>query len=302
MNRPVIGLDIGGTNLRMGLVGRDFDASEVAVLPTRNIYETGNTVSALADVIRNYAIRHLSGMLGAIGMGLPSVVNRERTMVYSATNLPGLDGVNIVEELKSRLGVPVVIDHDAYCILAHDIWAGAYPKQGNYIGIYFGTGLGNAIIINGRPYYGRNGTAAELGHMPAAFDETPCSCGNKGCIEMHSCGKAFERLWQNHYNETPIGDVFVRHGGDAALNRFVKAMAVPVSTEVNILDPDAVFVGGGLVHMQGFPRDKFVEAVLANTRKPFPAENLQLVFNQNSPVNGIIGAAQMAYEELDNYR
>lgn len=295
----ILGMDIGGTNTRMGLVNRKYQVSNVEVIRTKTIYSKNNTVLNLIEIIQDYCNRNLDGKKPVmISAGFPSVVDRERKHLYSSTNLPGLDGVNIVDVMSEALEIPVIIQHDAYYLLAYDIYDNQIKNEGTLIGFYFGTGMGNGMFINGEPYVGKNGTACEVGHMPVALSSEPCSCGNKGCIEMFCCGKAFEKLINKNFPDTPIDEIFEKHSDEKVLDDFVRYMAVPVATEVNILDPEFVFIGGGLVQMKGFPKEKLVEYILDNTRKPYPAANLQLIFSKDSPENGIIGAGIEGFRYL----
>lgn len=288
----VLGMDIGGTHFRMGLVDRSFHVEKVQVYASLDIYKTGNTVENFAVCIRKYIEQYAKGdRVLAIAVGCPSVVDARRRSLFSSTNFPGLEGIDLVSELEGRLEYPVFIEHDAYYLLAYDIWKGGLDNKGTIVGCYFGTGLGNAMYINGEPYIGKNGTACELGHLPVPLNDFPCSCGNRGCIEMFSCGKALERIAKEYYPDTFIGDLFLKHRDDAVLKDFVEYMSVAVAAETNILDPDYIFVGGGLVQMDAFPREYLVERVLAHTRKPYPAENLDIRFADPGPENGIIGAA-----------
>ena len=295
----ILGMDIGGTHFRMGLVDESLQVYHLQVYASRAVYESGNTVENFAAYIKEYVKNYGEGFeVLAAAVGCPSVVDRARRRLYSSTNFPGLEGIDLVGELEARLPWKVMIDHDAYYLLAYDMKKSGVGPEGTAIGCYFGTGLGNAMYMDGRPYIGKNGTACELGHLPIPFNDYPCSCGNKGCIEMFSCGKALESLVKEHYPGTPIGQAFREHGRDEALLRFVEYMAVAVAAEVNILDPDWVFVGGGLVQMEAFPKDYFAEKVIAHTRKPYPAENLDLRFTSPGPENGIVGAAIRAFAIL----
>ncbi|MDE6961576.1 MAG: allose kinase [Lachnospiraceae bacterium] len=295
----ILGMDIGGTNFRMGLVDRDLQVHHLRVYPSRKVYESGDTVEQFAACVKEYAGRYGEDFeILAAAVGCPSVVDQKRRKLYSSTNFPGLEGIDLVGELEARLPWKVMIDHDAYYLLAYDMEKSGIKSEGTVIGCYFGTGLGNAMYMDGKPYIGRNGTACELGHLPVPFNNYPCSCGNKGCIEMFSCGKALESIAEEQYPEISIGEVFRVHAGDEVLLRFVEYMAIAVAAEVNILDPDCVFVGGGVVQMEGFPRDYFVEKVIAHTRKPYPAENLDLRFASPGSENGIVGAAIRAFAVL----
>ncbi|MCI6268246.1 MAG: allose kinase [Clostridiales bacterium] len=297
----ILGLDIGGTNLRLGLVDRQLTAHHVEVTSSRALFDSEDTLCALANVIRNYLARHLpDGKPKMICMGLPAVVDKQRRSVLSATNFPGLAGRDIVSEMEGALNVPVIIEHDAYYLLAYDIMANGLKNTGTMLGFYFGTGMGNAMFIDGRPYIGKNGTACEIGHMPVPLSDYPCSCGNKGCIEMYCCGKAFERLAQECFPEENLSDPFVNHPDHPRLIEFVRYMAAVVATEVNMMDPDGVFIGGGLVHMRGFPHERLKQEILANTRHPYPAANLEMYIARPAAENGIIGAAIEGWRRIDS--
>ena len=290
--RMILGLDIGGTNFRMGLVGEDLQPHLIEVTSSRSLFEFSDPLAALALRVKEYlAVTQHQFVPAMICAGLPAVLDSSRRYVRSATNFPGMEGRNVVSYLENALGLPVMIEHDAYYLLAYDIMCRGLKNQGTMMGCYFGTGLGNAVFINGQPYIGKNGVACELGHMPVPLSDIACSCGNFGCIEMYSCGKALERLAQESFPNESISTLFVNHSNSDVLSNFIRYMAAAVATEVNILDPDYVFLGGGIVHMKSFPKEFFRQAILANTRKPFPAENLCLEFAKDSPENGIIGAA-----------
>lgn len=295
-NRYVLGMDIGGTNCRMGLVDQEYRAHHIEVYPSRKIWASLDTIEALATVIKNYIIKYNDLNIIALSMGFPSLVDKTRTRLLSSTNFPGMDGVNIVKELEKRLNKKVYIEHDAYYLLAYDIVDNNLKNNGTMVGLYFGTGLGNAIYINGIPYIGKNGAACEVGHMPVPLNTYQCSCGNDGCIEMFSCGKAMERINRELYPDTSIGEIFSKHGKDKALQEFVEYIAAVISTEVNILDPDYVFVGGGIVQMDDFPKKELLETIMKHVRKPYPAQGLQIIFQKQGTENGIIGAAIRAFE------
>lgn len=296
----ILGLDIGGTNFRLGLVDRQLTAHHVEVTSSRALFDSEDTLRALADVIEGYLARHLPQEKPAmICMGLPAVVDKKRRSVLSATNFPGLAGRDIVAAMEGFLGVPVIIEHDAYYLLAYDIMHNGLKNEGTMLGFYFGTGMGNAMFINGKPYIGKNGTACEIGHMPVPLSDYPCSCGNRGCIEMYCCGKAFERLAQECFPDEALSDLYVNHPDHPRLVEFVRYMAAVVATEVNIMDPDGVFIGGGLVHMKGFPHERLKAEILKNTRQPYPAANLEMYIAKPAPENGVIGAAIEGWRRLE---
>lgn len=296
----ILGMDIGGTNFRMGVVNTSLEVSNVKILPSSLITHTESTIESVAEIINEYisSLGKKADDIRLIASGWPSLVDKSRHILLSSTNFPGVDGVDIVDELEKRISIPIIIEHDAYYILANDIHKNRISTDGAVLGFYFGTGMGNAIYIDGKEFIGNHGAASEIGHMPMGLGDRPCSCGNTGCAEMYSCGKAFQRLCEKTFPETSLPDVFVVHKDSEELDEFVRCMAVPIATEVNILDPSYVFIGGGIVYMKGYPKDKLRSYIMKNVRKPFPADGLNLIFSDNTPNNGIIGAAINGYRKL----
>ena len=299
----ILGLDIGGTNIRLGLVDRQLTAHRVEIASSRDLFDKPETLKALAEVIIDYLARALpGGKPELVCAGLPAVMDSTRRRALSATNFPGLTNRDLAEDLEAYLQLPVQLEHDAYYLLANDIRANGLVNEGTMLGFYFGTGMGNAMYIGGKPYIGRNGAACEIGHMPVPLSQRLCTCGNKGCIEMYCCGKAFERLAGEMFPREELAMLFVHHSDHPCLMEFVDYMAAVIATEVNIMDPDGVFIGGGLVQMEGFPKEMLLNSVLRNTRQPYPATDLPCFFSSPHPENGIIGAAIEGWRILDGNR
>lgn len=162
-NFDAIGLDIGGTNLRIGRVDRDYSARDIEISSSREIFSNEDSVSRISAIISDYISTYLGNRQPAfVSIGLPAVLNKDRSIIFSATNFPGLKG-NFLEKIRKSLAIPVILEHDAYFLLAYDMLEHGVQQTSTCVGIYFGTGLGTAIFLNGIPYTGKNGTAAELG-------------------------------------------------------------------------------------------------------------------------------------------
>lgn len=145
---------------------------------------------------------------------------------------------------------------------------------------------------------GAHGTAGEIGHIPVAHSEAVCGCGNIGCSEAVAGGKALAKLQREKYPDTSIGDMFACHSEDAELRDFVDMMAIVVATEVNILDPDYMILGGGVFAMKGFPMDYLTERIEARVRKPLPLEELNLIYAEDEPDKSVVGAAIYARSKM----
>jgi allose kinase len=293
----IAGVDVGGTNVRFAAVGEDFAASRSETIKTKDCSRGGETAEGIARSLELF-IAGTDGECAAIAMGLPSTLSRDRRTVTSSPNVDGLDDVPLADMLERRFDVPAFLEKDACMLLFYDVHAYGIPTDGIIIGIYIGTGIGNAILIGGKPVIGKNGAACELGHVPSPGRDIKCSCGITGCAEEYAGGKALVRLCGREFPGTDIADAFAVHGEDPRLLEFVRDMAYPVAAEVNILDPERVIIGGGVVSMKGFPRGIFEKRVRELARKPYPASNLDIVFSENAAYGGALGAALYGWRRL----
>ena len=304
-NKNIIGMDIGGTNCRIAVVDEKLSISKLKVINSREIFYSDDSAAMLSYIIDSYIKNELEGKLpDLISIGFPSVLDKTRKKLISTTNLNGLTNINIVSILKEKLKTDVIIEHDAYYLLAYDIKKHNIKTNEAVIGCYFGTGYGNAIYINRKPYIGNNGMACETGHIPIDIDEDKsriCTCGNRGCIEAYSCGLALEDISKNYYPNDNIEDIFKYHSNDFQMDNFLKYMALSVSSLINILDPYAVFLGGGIINMNCFPKDRFLKYINSHIRKTSIERNIKIIFSENdNNQNGIIGAAIFGFDYLNN--
>ncbi len=292
----IIGIDIGGTNFRIGAV----EGTEVVrfkKVPTGTVIQTEDVLGDIASFIKQFA----EGLcFEAVAIGFPATLDRDRKKVLQAPNLKFMEDLPVVERLEQELGVPIIAERDVTLALCFDTHKYGLPEEGMICGIYFGTGIGNAISIDGKPWKGHNGTAGELGHIPVDGSDEPCGCGNIGCMESLGGGKYLAKLQREQYPETPIGAMFQKHGQEPALQQFIDRMAIAVATEVNILDPDAVLIGGGILNMAGFPKKLLDERIYARLRKPYPAESLQILYTEDEADKSVIGGAIYAAQMLKN--
>ncbi len=295
MHTTVLGIDIGGTHLRLGLTGEDYSLSGFE-MASSTFLSGDDAPYRLADFIRDY-LKRSGSTPKAVSIGFPSTLDRARRRLLSTPNIAGLNDVPMADILQEQLNIPVFIDRDVNLLFLYDCHHFGLTG-GIILGCYIGTGLGNVISIGGEILIGKNGVAAELGHIPAWGRQEECPCGNRGCVEMYASGKHLRELCDTHFPGTPLGELFLRHGGHEVIQAYVDGLSIPIATEINLMDPDYVLLGGGVLQMEGFPRPYLEQCILRHTRKPFPAEGLQLRYSQKAQENGVIGAAIRALREL----
>lgn len=297
----VLGIDIGGTHIRLGLVAPSYELTEFENLSTHEVLaEHRSPVEQLREIILDYSSRTLNGSLPqVVSIGFPSTISKDRRVVVQTPNIPCFpDHFPLVETLGTSLGIPVFINRDVNNLLLFDLVDLDVRSQTCVAGIYFGTGVGNALLINGKLLLGKNGVAAELGHIPVHGNNRRCGCGNCGCLETIVSGAALEDLQRQYFPDTYIGQLFEKHSGTPPLRNFVEGMAETVATEINLFDPDCIILGGGLLQMSGFPRAELEHAVHRYTRKPYPEQNLDLRYSRRNQQNGVMGAAIYAYKRM----
>lgn len=294
----IIGIDIGGTNFRIGAVDRKNRVLNFSRRPVSSVLKGGDAIKELATFIEEY-MRELGGEVEAVAIGFPAPLDKARKTVLKAPNLPQLENLPVSDELSIGLGIPVLIERDVNMLLAHDMKKYGIPTSGVVCAFYFGTGIGNAIFINGSPYVGRSGAAGELGHIPLDGSDEPCGCGLHGCLENFAGGKYLVRLREESYPDTPMGELFVRHGGEPPLLQFVDRMAQAVSTELTILDPNHVLIGGGVPAMKGFPLSYLNERIAAHTKNSFSSEDLEALYVEENEEKGVLGAAIYCRSKID---
>lgn len=297
----VIGIDIGGTNLRIGTVTRDgrleyFEQKSSAALVS------DDAIEKLGKEIKEYINRYkLEEKVEAIAIGVPSIVSKDKSFIYSTPNLKGIENLDLGNLLSTYLHIPVFIDRDVNFLLLNDIQLYELdPKRNKTIlGFYIGTGFGNAVYVNGRIHVGKNGVAGELGHIPLYGINEYCTCGNIGCSETRCSGRYLQELIKNHFPETFIEDVFEKHGDDPIIQEYVKTLSIPIVTEINILDPDYIILAGGVVFMKAFPKELLLSEIKKRTRKPYPANNLEFIFTEHTQRSGVLGSAAYVFGEIE---
>ncbi len=297
----VLGIDIGGTNMRFGLVGQTHEMEAFERVSSQEIFAgEGELTQKLAQCIQDYCDRHLGGQLPrAVSIGFPSTINRQRTILLQTPNISAIpDHFPMVESLEKVLQIPVFINRDVNNLLLFDLEDLEVKTQNCVAGIYFGTGVGNAILVDGKILLGKNGVAAEMGHIPIYGNKRICTCGNESCLETVVSGVALERLQQEYFPETHISSLFKTHPEAPQIQAFITGMAQAVAAEVNLLDPDCVILGGGLMQMSCFPKELLEKEVHYYTRKPYPECVLDIRYSRPNQANGVVGAAIYAEKRL----
>ena len=299
-DKVMIGADVGGTHFRIGAADRNGDVRHFRKMKVEEIFRTEDVLGALYAFLEEYRrnVQETDEICG-LAVGFPATVNKEKTTVLQAPNVAYMEDLPVVEYLTEKMGLPVWIDRDVCMTVCADKKMLGIGDCEILTACYFGTGIGNVICINGKPLSGRDGVAGELGHIPVDGSGELCGCGNVGCMENLAGGKYLAKLCREKFTGVPIGELFTRCSDTPEIRQFIDRMAMTVATEVNIVNPDPMIIGGGVPDMKNFPKELLEERIRFYTRKPYPERSLHLIFAENRGDKSVAGAALYAW---DKYR
>jgi len=190
-----IGVDLGGTNLRIAAVDTNGKVLEKITTGTEVAKGRGYVIDEMATAIRALTTKLRStGKLAGIGIGVPGIIDMQTGMLHESPNLPGWHDYPVRDEIERRLGTTVVLENDANVAALGEKWLGAASTVDAMCMLTLGTGVGGGIVQQGRIWHGMTGMAGELGHITVDPQGVPCGCGNQGCIEQYASATAVKRM------------------------------------------------------------------------------------------------------------
>ncbi|RHR30660.1 allose kinase [Clostridium sp. AF19-22AC] len=304
MENVIIGIDLGGTNLRIGAVTPDNEMLSPSVIKSSAVAYADKPIEKICEIIADYIEKNHIRKVEAISIGVPSSVENDKETVICTTNIRNQEGeavfshTNMAEGIRAYFKVPVFINNDVNNILLYDIAANHLEKQKVVVGIYIGTGVGSSVVIDGKPLEGKNGAELDIGHIPYFGGDVRCSCGKTGCCECYASGWRLQELRRQYYPDTEIQDMFTKHKDEKPMKDFIQACAYIYAVMVTIFNPDTIIVGGGVPEMADFPREEFERAVNENTGRDVMAYGFDYLYSKEFIGKGVIGAAVFARQRL----
>jgi len=264
------GIDLGGTKIQTAIVNADGKVKGEARHPTPTEGGPEDVAAAMATALREAA--EAAGIetseLAGVGVGSPGDADEKTGVVSAARNLPGWEGkFPLAESLKDALGTEVKIGNDVQVATEAEFQLGAGKEFESLIGVFWGTGVGGGLILDGKPWLGR-GAAAEIGHVVVKRGGAECPCGRRGCLEAYAGRKAMEAEAQKRHGEGEKTDLFKlmeKHDkprltsgiweraldhedklAEELIERAIEALGTGIASAINLLDVEAVILGGGL--------------------------------------------------------
>lgn len=309
-----IGIDIGGTNLRLALV--DEDGRILHRIKTGSRIELGRNafcekiLNSLDELREKTAV--LQSEIKAIGVGVPGLVGRDG-LIYSSVNMRPLDGFNLSQYLEDNLKIPSACGNDANVIAQGEQIYGAGKGLQSFIVITIGTGLGSGLILDGRLWSGSGGFAAEFGHLTLEPQGLQCPCGNRGCLEQYVSARAVGRFFlEKQPDNTSVTETedaaaiaeLARQGNSDAKAAFTavgQRLGIALASLANTLDIEAAIIGGGV----GSSLDLMLPALEQELKSrcfPMISSKMRIIPGILGDDAGLLGGAALAKSYLEAER
>jgi glucokinase len=262
-----IGVDLGGTNLRIAAVSTDGQVLERATLGTNLASGPDHVVNDMCGAILGLSAKYRSGgsFLG-VGAGIPGIIDLDTGTVRKSANLPGWSAYPVREEIERRIKSQFILENDGNMAALGEKWLGAARNVPSMAMLTLGTGIGGAIVLDGKLWHGMNGMAGEFGHVPIEPEGVPCGCGSHGCAERYASATAVVRMAREaiaagsahglaraansdaEFSAHTIYDLAMQGDEDARriFRRFGKALGFLLAGMVNGLNLEMYVIGGGV--------------------------------------------------------
>lgn len=313
MQSPLyIGIDLGGTDIKGGLVSASGEIVREACIATEKERGAAHVLDRMAQLVQTLRKQSPASVAG-VGIGVPGQVLVEKGFLVEAPNLACLENLAVAREMRNRIDLPVVLDNDANVAALGEYAFGAGQGARHMMMVTLGTGVGGGLILDGQLFRGAQGGAGEFGHMVVEADGEPCGCGRQGCVEayvgtwglLRSVERRLKMKGVSTLSEIPAekrtpkdiseaadrGDALAQ----AVLTQAGHMLGVGLGSVANLLNLDRIVVGGGVAgageRILGPAR-----VALAETALRVSADSVSLVAAALGNRAGLAGAARLAME------
>jgi len=295
----VIGIDLGGTAIKLGRFRQDGTCVQSLSVATPQPATPSAVVEVMVEAIAS--LRSTNVTLHAIGVGTPGPADAAGRIARVAINLAGWHDVPLADWLEAKTGCPTILANDANCAGLGEAWLGAGRRFANLILLTLGTGVGGAIILDGKLFTGHQGAAGELGLIALNPDGPACNSGNQGSLEQYVSVQAIRRRTGKEPAE--LG-VLARNGDQFALDfweSYGRDLGIGLASLIYVLTPEAIVIGGGVSASAEF----FFPSALAEIERrvlPSSRASLQLLTADLGNQAGMVGAAKLAWQTFKEAR
>ena len=306
-----IGIDVGGTNVKIALVSDQGKIIYSNTIPTRAEMGYEYTINSMKDAIRELLkeTKHAPKDIEGIGFGFPGQIDCQNGIVRLAPNIPGWINVPIAEIMEKEFGISVRVDNDVRTATLGELNYGAGVGCQNLVCITVGTGIGSGLVVNGKLVRGASNAAGELGHIKLNMQGGPlCGCGDRGCLEAYASGPSIVAMAEEYikggkttkYRElanpdiTPYIVAVAAKEGDPVARQIFRIMGeyigMGLTSVVNLLNPEKIIIGGGVADAGDILFDPIKETIQKRAMV-IQRDAVEIVPAQLGNTAGVIGAS-----------
>ncbi len=310
----LIGIDVGGTNLRLGVVERLSGADQLideirfqadfSSLYKLHLYSPEQAWQDILNTIANaiQTVRQQYPTVSAVGIGFPGFIDPHTKKIAQSPNLPGLSNVDLSTDLSQIIGLTVVVENDALAAAYGEFASNKLQASNSLIYIGLGTGVGGGLVLNGLPFTGQHGVAMEVGHIIIAPNGRQCGCGNSGCMEQYASASgvaiSYFEATNQHCSAAEIA-MRANKGEQAALAAYAlagNALAQALAHVLKVIDITNIVIGGGMSAAWPLMQGTF-EQQLTQDLIPVLRGKLNVTISTMSDQAGMIGAALLTLQK-----
>ncbi len=295
--KKAIGIDVGGTKIRGGLIREDGILVTVREIPTEAKRGGKAVMERIALLIRELSSEEIIG----VGIGATGQVGLHGEILSATETFPDWAGIHLERELQERIGLPVRVVNDVQAMALGERAYGEGKNTRDFLCLALGTGVGGAIISHGELVRGSSGAAGEVGHMLLHPNGRRCPCGNSGCMEAYVSGRALEERYREEHGLVRTGTQIIREAraGDVAAyfvwEAYLNDLAMGIASLVTVLNPSKVILGGGVAQSLS-PDLPALEKGVMRRLSHAAARNFGLVLSGLGDAAMLLGACSLLFD------
>jgi len=304
-SKYIIGIDLGGTNLKIALLDLSCRIKKKHILNTSSFIRKKSLIRAISDSVLK--IMDDSGLkkrqILGIGMGLPGPIDADRGVVHFFPNIPGWMEVGLKKIIEKKLSIPVFMDNDANLMALAEYKLGAARGSKIAVCLTLGTGVGGGLIFEGRLFRGSSFAAGEIGHMPINEKGPECNCGGIGCLESYIGNRRIMQLAQKIFKrQVSLEELsrLAKNNNKKAVKIWEKVgsqLGIALVQVVNLLNPDCIVIGGGVANAGRILFDSVEETILSRAMI-VQAKAVRVVKAKLGNDAGMIGASLLVKSKI----
>jgi glucokinase len=292
-----IGLDVGGTNIKAGVIDKDGKIIKRILTPTCSHRGPLEVVQRICDVVNQFDTKNVIGA----GIGIAGILNHSRNQIHCSPHLKGIEKINLYKEIKKRVRARFCLENDANMAAYGEKWLGGGRGVKNFVLLTLGTGIGGGVVVNGELVVGERNSGAELGHVKVSYEGERCECGGRGCAEAYASATAIVKRYNRIFNrEITAQQIFDRaKTWDRVcwkiVNEAIEYLAILIANLVHIFSPQKVLLSGGIANAGRILYEPLKKRVKKHLIKGFDIKIERAKLGEDA---GFIGAGGWAFKNF----